>query len=416
MAPVVRFESVSKKFRRGERHDSIRDLVPALVKGWMGRQPADELQDQEFWALKDVSFEVGKGEALGIIGPNGAGKSTALKLLTRILKPTKGQCEVKGRVGALIEVAAGFHGDLTGRENVYLQGAIMGMSHQQIEKQFANIVEFSGIAPFIDTPVKRYSSGMQARLGFSVAAHLEPDVLFVDEVLSVGDMSFQARCMDKMAEQLRNGVTVVFVSHNLQAVAALCDRTVVLGGGSKLFDGAPEQAIETYLKAVPALPSARYGALSSFEVASVVFTANGTVQKPGSAVLGRHARCEIVMTLRCLEDTPACCIGLSIDRTADGFYCYGVGSEELDEPLFQCHAGDVVRVAVNFTAHFSRGHYTVNLNVRDPRAGVFHMFAESAATFSIDENVSYGGIVDVAPEIRVHRRVDAQREEVLLAR
>src|SRR5262245_42320323 len=166
----------------------------------------DDLEDtNEFWALSDVSFEVSPGEALGIIGPNGAGKSTALKLLTKILKPNKGSCRVNGRVGALIEVAAGFHPDLTGRENIFLQGAIMGMRRGEIEQKLDEIIDFSGIEAFVDTPVKRFSSGMQARLGFSVAAHLDPEVLFVDEVLSVGDLSFQAKCLAKMKEKVGSG-------------------------------------------------------------------------------------------------------------------------------------------------------------------------------------------------------------------
>jgi len=169
--PKVEFIGVSKKFRRGERHDSVRDLVPGTLARWLGRGSPAPLGKAEFWALRDVSFSVGPGEALGIIGANGAGKSTALKLLTRILRPTEGHCHVRGRIGALIEVAAGFHPDLTGRENVYLQGAIMGMRRAEIARKFDEIVAFSGIAEFIDTPVKRYSSGMNARLGFSVAAH-----------------------------------------------------------------------------------------------------------------------------------------------------------------------------------------------------------------------------------------------------
>jgi lipopolysaccharide transport system ATP-binding protein len=194
--PTVRFDKVWKKFRRGERHDSLKDLIPALSRQLFSRNVPKELRQDEFWTLENVSFEVLPGQALGIIGRNGAGKSTTLKLLTKILKPTRGYSSVSGRVGALIEVAAGFHPDLTGRENVYLQGAIMGMRRPDIAARFDEIVDFAGISAFIDTPIKRYSSGMNARLGFSIAAHLNPDVLIIDEVLSVGDMSFQQRCFD----------------------------------------------------------------------------------------------------------------------------------------------------------------------------------------------------------------------------
>ena len=193
-----------------------------------------------------MSFEVNAGEALGIIGPNGAGKSTILKLLTRILKPTGGHCEVRGRVGALIEVAAGFHPDLTGRENVFLQGAIMGMKRAEIARKFDEIVEFAGVGEFIDTPVKRYSSGMNARLGFAIAAHLDPDVLLIDEVLSVGDAAFQDRCVERMRELIERGIPLVFISHNLPAVLDLCTRAIVIDHGTVRFDGSPAAAIQEY--------------------------------------------------------------------------------------------------------------------------------------------------------------------------
>ena len=246
--PAVAFESVSKKFRRGELHDSLRDLLPSLARRVFGRSRDDELDTEEFWAVKDVSFEVEQGEALGIIGANGAGKSTSLKLLTRILKPTRGHCAVRGRVGALIEVAAGFHPDLTGRENVFLQGAIMGMKRHEISRRFDEIVAFSGVEPFIDTPLKRYSSGMNARLGFAVAAHLEPDVLIIDEVLSVGDSMFQARCLDRIRRLKSDGVALVFVSHNLPAVESLCQRALWLDHGEARYLGAPRVAIRKYLE------------------------------------------------------------------------------------------------------------------------------------------------------------------------
>jgi lipopolysaccharide transport system ATP-binding protein len=194
----VRFERIWKKFRRGVLHDSLRDLVPALSRGLLRGRRRGGLGEREFWALRDVSFEVRPGQALGIIGPNGAGKSTVLKLLTRILRPTAGCARVEGRVGALIEIAAGFHPDLSGRENVYLQGAMMGMRRREIARKFDAIVEFAELAPFIDTQVKRYSSGMNARLGFAIAAHLDPDVLIIDEVLAVGDYAFQRRAFGRI--------------------------------------------------------------------------------------------------------------------------------------------------------------------------------------------------------------------------
>src|SRR5688572_4811781 len=229
--PSVVFDHVWKKFRRGERYDTMRDAITGWIKRPFKRRDPGVLTEHEFWALQDVSFEVRPGEALGIIGPNGAGKSTALKLLTKILKPTKGRSWTRGRVGALIEVSSGFHHDLTGRENLYLQGAILGMRRDEVTRKLDAIVDFAGIGEFIDTPVKRYSSGMNARLGFAVAAHIDPDVLIIDEVLAVGDAAFQQKCYQRLEDFRRGGAAIVFVSHNMQVVVSLCERALLLRRG-----------------------------------------------------------------------------------------------------------------------------------------------------------------------------------------
>ncbi|PKP59334.1 MAG: ABC transporter ATP-binding protein, partial [Candidatus Altiarchaeales archaeon HGW-Altiarchaeales-1] len=200
------------------------------------------------WALKDVSFTVNKGEIVGIIGKNGAGKSTLLKLLTRITEPTSGEAIMRGRVASLLEVGTGFHGELTGRENIYLNGAILGMKKKEIDNKFDEIVEFSGVEKFIDTPVKRYSSGMYVRLAFAVAAHLEPEILLVDEVLAVGDVEFQKKCLGKMKEVAGSGRTVLFVSHNMAAIENLCDYGMVLVDGTNAYTGKTPDAIDFYLK------------------------------------------------------------------------------------------------------------------------------------------------------------------------
>ena len=245
----IEFQHVWKKFRRGELHDSLRDLVPAIASRLLRRRPAEELRTREFWAVQDVTFSVRPGDALGIIGPNGAGKSTILKLLTRILKPTQGRCGIRGRVGALIEIAAGFHPDLTGAENVFLQGSIMGMTRKEIESRFDDIVAFSELIDFIDTPVKRYSSGMNARLGFAIAAHMSPDVLIVDEVLAVGDYRFQRKAFDRIGEMVRRGLPVVIVSHQLERIASLCNDCLLLDRGRVIKRGHPEECISHYLMA-----------------------------------------------------------------------------------------------------------------------------------------------------------------------
>jgi len=248
--PAIEVDHVWKKFRKGELHDSLRELIPAMTKRLMGgsKRAADELADREFWALNDVSFTVEKGESIGIIGPNGAGKSTMLKLLSRIIKPNRGTYKVRGRISALIEVGAGFHQDLTGRENIYLNGTILGMSRKEIRAKEEQIIDFAGVEEFIETPVKRYSSGMKARLGFAVAAHMEPDVLLVDEVLSVGDTRFRAKCIRHMQELIASDVTVVFISHILEQVRSLCPNTVVLDRGCSVYQGPTDGAIRKYME------------------------------------------------------------------------------------------------------------------------------------------------------------------------
>jgi ABC-type polysaccharide/polyol phosphate transport system ATPase subunit len=244
---AVEVDGVSKKFRRGELYDSLRDLLPALSGRWLGARREQALAQREFWALRDVSFALAPGEAFGIIGGNGAGKSTILKLLTGIMRPTEGRVRVTGRLSALIEITAGFHNDLTGRENIYLNGAILGMRREEIRQRFDEIVEFSGLGEFIDTPVKRYSSGMYARLGFSVAAHVHPDVLLVDEVLSVGDYTFQQKCLERMRTVVASGATIIFVSHNLREVVALCQRSLLLERGAVQKIGDTSEVVQLYL-------------------------------------------------------------------------------------------------------------------------------------------------------------------------
>ncbi len=244
---LIEFQHVWKKFRRGEFHDSLRDLVPALASTLFRERRREALERREFWAVQDVSFSVRPGEALGIIGPNGAGKSTILKLLTRILRPTRGRCGIRGRVGTLIEIAAGFHQDLTGAENVFLQGCIMGMTRREIAARFDDIVEFSELAEFIDTPVKRYSSGMNARLGFAIAAHMSPDVLIVDEVLAVGDWRFQRKAFERIGDMVRRGLPVVIVSHQLDRIASLCTHCLLLDRGRVVKRGTPDECIAHYV-------------------------------------------------------------------------------------------------------------------------------------------------------------------------
>jgi ABC-type polysaccharide/polyol phosphate transport system ATPase subunit len=247
VAAAIEVDRVWKKFHRGELHDSLRDVIPALAKRiFRGPQPASALNQGDFWALSDVSFSISPGEALGVVGPNGAGKSTLLKILSRILRPNRGRYRVHGRLRALIEIAAGFHVDLTGRENIFLNGAILGMSKTQIGRRLDEIIAFADIESAIDTPVKRYSSGMVARLGFAVAAHMDPEVLLVDEVLSVGDVGFQSKCLARMKTIRETGAAMIFVSHDIPQVMQVCDRMLVLDRGKVAHLGGKDEGARTY--------------------------------------------------------------------------------------------------------------------------------------------------------------------------
>jgi lipopolysaccharide transport system ATP-binding protein len=254
---AIRVENLSKRYHIGraqQRHDTLRDALAAAM-----RAPLQSLRrstnhsslltphDDTIWALKDVSFEVQRGEVVGIIGRNGAGKSTLLKILSRITEPTEGRAIIHGRVGSLLEVGTGFHPELTGRENIYLNGAILGMRRAEIDRKFDEIVAFAEIEKFMDTPVKHYSSGMYVRLAFAVAAHLEPEILLVDEVLAVGDAAFQKRCLGKMGDVAREGRTVLFVSHNMSAITRLCERTLWIDQGCLCMTGSTEVTVSRYL-------------------------------------------------------------------------------------------------------------------------------------------------------------------------
>ncbi|MFW6145863.1 MAG: ABC transporter ATP-binding protein [Planctomycetota bacterium] len=251
--PAISVEGLSKRYKIGLAARADRNfrevLTDWLTAPWRRFRTLSEPASaaETFWALRDVDFRVDGGEVVGIIGRNGAGKSTLLKILSQITLPTEGRAVIRGRVGSLLEVGTGFHPDLSGRENIYLNGALLGMTRADIARRFDKIVAFSGIEGFLDTPVKRYSSGMRVRLGFAVAAHLEPEILIVDEVLAVGDAAFQKKCLGKMGQVAREGRTVLFVSHNMSAVTALCNRAILLEGGAIAVDGEVADAIDGYL-------------------------------------------------------------------------------------------------------------------------------------------------------------------------
>lgn len=264
---AIKVEGLGKRYKIGERqsysamHEKIEDLLLApfrIVSNLIRQLPrdknrrdekdrCDEIENEYIWSLRNLSFEINHGEVVGIIGHNGAGKSVLLKLLSRITKPTEGYAEIYGRVGSMLEVGTGFHPDLTGRENVYLNGTILGMKKKEVEMKFDDIVSFSGVEKLLDTPVKRYSSGMRVRLAFAVAAHLEPEIMLIDEVLAIGDQAFQEQCLRKIKEMASAGRTILFVSHNMNAVQSLCHRAILLDHGTIIQIGETQKVVARYL-------------------------------------------------------------------------------------------------------------------------------------------------------------------------
>jgi lipopolysaccharide transport system ATP-binding protein len=331
---AIEFNNVWKKFKRGEKFDSLRDLIPSMAKMVFATRKAD-LQDKEFWAVRDVSFQIGRGDALGIIGPNGSGKSTALKLLSGILKPDKGTLSVRGRLSTLIELGAGFHPDLTGRENIYLNGTILGMKRAEIDRKFDEIVEFSELKDFLDTPVKRYSSGMYARLGFAVAAHVNPEVLLIDEVLSVGDYHFQEKCFKKMCEFVQRGATLVFVSHNLTAISTLCKSVLVLRYGVPVFQGDVSSGIQKYHSFYEEDTKSNSVELVDVHLRSADGEERDVFEPGEKAVLDVH--------LKALKDLRDAHAGLQI-HTADGQLVFVTATSRLTGKKLSLMQGEQARI------------------------------------------------------------------------
>lgn len=398
-AAPIQVQHVSKRFQRGERHDSLRDLFPALARRLRSGAPAaDRLASNDFWAVDDVNFSVAAGEAVGIIGPNGAGKSTMLKLLTKILRPTIGHTRVRGRVGALIEIAAGFHPDLTGRENVYLQGAIMGMRSVEITQELEGIVDFAGIGQFIDTPVKRYSSGMNARLGFSIAAHLKPEVLIIDEVLAVGDMAFQAKCIARMKAFKHEGAAIVFVSHNLQSVAELCDRAIYLHSTVRA-EGPVQDVIGTYLAAAAAL-SADGTSSGNGTTVSIVGARLTTIEGASADMVAPGTPLRLSVDYLAREPLDGVYFSLTLYRSTDGLVVYdaNITASELD--LDPVEAGRRFTVTYDFRANVTRGQYHLETKVHHGTTNATLAHLMPAGVVGIAESRTYRGVADLLLECR----------------
>jgi lipopolysaccharide transport system ATP-binding protein len=411
---VIKVENLSKEYRFGViGHGTLyKDLQSWWARSRGKEDPNSKISlhsgpartGERFWALRDISFDVKEGEVLGIIGRNGAGKSTLLKILSRVTTPTEGHVKMRGRVSSLLEVGTGFHQELTGRENVYLNGMIHGMTKAEIDKKFDEIVDFSGIEKFIDTPVKRYSSGMNVRLGFAVAAHLEPEILIVDEVLAVGDAEFRRKCVDKMQEVSEGGRTVLFVSHNMNAIRELCQRGIVLDAGKIVLRGPIDEIVDKYLASssldqnlnedfLPRMHSQQNPDLEIFRVEMLDADENAIIalKMKQDLRLKIHYRFNkpgiytVVMTFWNEN-------GLRIARIANTKrYCWLTGSE-----------GDVGTLSVKSKNIFLAGRYRISLDVRDESSTIVdrveNVFFEVLPTMLTKAPTRYTGIVQIDSE------------------
>jgi len=397
--PVIAVEDLGKSYEiapAGSRPTTLRD---ALVQRL--RHPLRAADTDTFWALRGVSLSVARGEVIGVIGGNGAGKSTLLKILCRITEPTEGVATLRGRVGSLLEVGTGFHPELTGRENVYLNGAILGMQRAEIERRFDEIVDFSGVSRFLDTPVKRYSSGMYVRLAFAVAAHLEPEILLVDEVLAVGDAEFQERCLGKMEQAAtEEGRTILFVSHNMAAIESLCTRAVYMAGGRVGFDGPVHQAITEYLDG-----SGDHGhgslrqRVNAHHPAGVPLVEQVEVVGEGSASADAvRIGTNVSIRLRCrgLQHVDRPVVGVRIRSTFHGVVTSAsTRMSPMTVPDVESEALDVVLALDDLT--LAPGRYWIDFTVKDGRTGDKVDAMEAAAGFSIVASDLYGSGYELAP-------------------
>ena len=394
MEPSIIFDHVSKKFSRSYVSDSLRDTLLTPFKKLFGMNGNEsDKENKEFWALEDVSFEVKPGEALGIIGPNGSGKTTTLKLLSRILRPDGGRIEVHGRVGALIELTAGFNPDLTGRENVFLNATILGMRRQEIQSKYNEIVAFAELQEFMETPVKWYSTGMFARLGFSVAVHTNPDVLLIDEVLSVGDEGFQRKCFDKMRSFKAKGVTIVFVSHNLQAVTSLCDKAILISKGHAISDGSPEDVIGGYLNAITKnLQDHNKDIFITFRRGGI-FDSTGVAKNAFAS--GEEAKIDIELLFK--KDYANIFIDSYI-KSKSGLEVFTTNSMRLTGKSLALKKGETVLFSFAITLNLAPGVYELGTTVFDrDRTSNRWVFKHVITSFVIEEDPRYAGIVFVNP-------------------
>jgi lipopolysaccharide transport system ATP-binding protein len=399
MQPRISFDQVSKRYRKGGALPSLRNIL--------GNWNAAENPDQFYWAVNDVSFAVNQGEALGIIGPNGAGKTTTLKLLSRVTLPTSGKIDVRGRFSALIELGAGFHPDLSGRENIFLNGTILGMRRAEVKARFDQIVDFAGIEPFIDTPVKRYSSGMYARLGFAIAAHVDPEVLLVDEVLAVGDYAFRMKCYERMNQLRDNGTALVFVSHNMEDIRRVCNRVIVMYRGKRAFEGTAGQGVAEYSNILRAnasrtdKPAAGSEGLSQRRMTHAariekVELVDDEGKQRTTVVSGETAFVRV--TFQCFEQTPSpVCACTLFGETGEVVYDTTTRVLGMDTPSYQ--AGEWATWTYKLEMHLLDGTYTVNIDLAYADLSCYYDFIANALNFTVIGAKNAKGVANLRADV-----------------
>jgi lipopolysaccharide transport system ATP-binding protein len=371
MKPIIKAEKLGKQYKLGAEsaaYATVREAVMDVLKAPL-RSLRKNGSEPTIWALRDVSFEIRPGEIVGIIGRNGAGKSTLLKVLSRITEPTTGRVELYGRVASLLEVGTGFHPELTGRENIFLNGSILGMSRAEIESKFDEIVEFAEISRFIDTPVKRYSSGMYVRLAFAVAAHLEPEILVVDEVLAVGDFAFQQKCLDKMQDVSTHGRTVLFVSHNMGAISRLCSRCILMDQGSIIEAGPTASVVQTYVTS-GLLQRAEYDQPVSTDKA-ISLKRISLVDESGTVrgEFGYTESFQVVLQYQVNKSVSSASIGLGFN-TLDGTTAFQTADFDAFPELLSLRSEGRYESAVTIPSHWLNvGRYSINLAIANATTG-----------------------------------------------
>jgi len=400
---AIKVENVSKKYALGQR--GYRTLREDIYRFFNFKRK--EQKNSGFYALKNISFQLKKGEILGIIGPNGAGKSTILKLLSGITLPTKGKIYKEGRIAAMIELAAGFHPELTGRENIYLYGSIMGMRNKEIDKRFKQIVDFSEIEEFLDTPLKRYSSGMKARLGFAVSAHVDADILLIDEVLSVGDMSFQEKCLKRMEEYINNKTSIIFISHNLASIRKLCRRTILLEEGNILIDGPTEEAIDEYFKVFSNKEKGNFFIKDNKDnngcnKRNAEITDIKLLNDKGKPTSHFNSGDTAIFKYKAVfnGDVEKADFGFFV-RREDRLMIMDTYQHRLTGNFTFGKAGTTVDVGFRLKVELLKGTYHIGTYIYDSVRKVNQEYIDNAATLFVDDKVSFDGVANLHPEIKV---------------